>query len=488
MKKAASAGDMTMRSIQKGFSTLELLIAFTIGTLIISAVVSIAFGAQYWLLASRTSGEGLYKAKTMLEDVRSASRKDFQLASSSAYAADASDASCAAGGLCYYRETVVTDISPCSKETMARVEWRVENYSTTTSELHTSLASPNEIVSLGSDCVVSQPAGAWTGTGDDSVSGIPGTPTDLDVYDGITYITTDTAPFFAIVKTNSGGTLQAPVTFANGFTETVTLNAVDVARDQSTGRTYAYVARDDGAGQLGIIDVTDPYNPVQTVVPFKLPHSASPAWRIAFYARTVYITTLDATGNVLSIVNVNSPVFPQEKGSIDVGTSVFDLVLRNQYIGAAARRIAYVATPSNNNVLKAYDVTNPASISLLGSGPSGITRDGRALFLSGSKAYIGLEGGSGDDLYVLDISSLTSGFPIRASKEIGGTVSSIRVSGDLTFVQRTTGTDRIMVLDTKTLTGSVGRDIGNLGDTAMDIDGASVFAGAAGTVHRTFSP
>ena len=466
--------------MKRGFSTLELLIAFAIGSLIIVAVVSIAFGAQYWLIASQTSGEALYKAKTMLEDMRSSAAQSFELASSSPYQADDD---CGTGTLCYYLESVVTDLSPCSKEAAAKVEWRIQGYGSTSTELHTSLADPNAIVSLGSDCPLAEPSGDWESTDDDTTGGILGTPRGLDTFDGITYIVTNQAPYLFIVDENGDS-----VSFTNGFTEIVPLNDIDVARDQSTGRLYAYVAREDPLAQLGIIEVTNPATPTAAATPFKLPDSGNAGFRVTVYARVAYVSTFDIGGREFTAVDVATPSFPVELGSADINTTAYDVVVRDEYVSGARKTLAYLATPSDDRVLQVWDVDDPDNMFERAAGPSGVDKDGRSVFLSGNKAYVGLESGTGDDLYMLDISRIASGIVTLDSAELGGSATAVRVSGDFAFVARTTGTDALVILNASTLDEIDTRGISNYADACLDLDGDTLYAASNGTLHRITSP
>ena len=71
--KAQSIG----KKYVNGFATLEILIAFAVLILSISAVILLAFGNQSIIVDSRTNSEALYKAQKMLEEARAASRQDF---------------------------------------------------------------------------------------------------------------------------------------------------------------------------------------------------------------------------------------------------------------------------------------------------------------------------------------------------------------------------------------------------------------------------
>src|SRR3989338_9394963 len=65
------------KKYMKGFATLEILIAFAVLILSISAVILLVFGNQSIIIDSQTNSEALYKAQKMLEEARAASKQDF---------------------------------------------------------------------------------------------------------------------------------------------------------------------------------------------------------------------------------------------------------------------------------------------------------------------------------------------------------------------------------------------------------------------------
>ena len=139
-----------------GFSTLELMIAMAIMSITLAGAVGATYATQYWLIASQTSNEGLYKAKTKIEDLRALVKQDFYQATSSALtrsedSTDPGDVACISGGLCYFTQATITDLSSCSKYVEARVSWQVSGYATTTTSLFTNLTNVSEAIALGGD-------------------------------------------------------------------------------------------------------------------------------------------------------------------------------------------------------------------------------------------------------------------------------------------------------------------------------------------------
>lgn len=462
--------------MSRGFSTIELLIAFAIAMLVIVAVVQVMFGAQYWLIASQTSSEGLYKAKTMLEDLRSAAEKDFQLASSTELLPDTLNSECIGGELCYYKSATISDISQCSKLAHAHVEWRVPGYGTTTSDLYTNLTSPNEIVKLGSDCSVNAPVGDWTGMSSDSLGGVSGTAHALDAQDGI-----------AFVATSAGLSAEGPsdsgfVAVASGF------NGLDVARDAVTGRTYAYMAGASSADQLKIYEVTDPSAPV-FVSQASLPGTAEQATSTTFYGRMVYVWTREGSGNDFYVFDVADPTNPVFRGSIELNTSVYGVHIRDQLIGGTVRRLAFLATSNTSREVRVLDVTDPTAMTTLAEANLPTSKPALSIFVAGSRIYVGLESGSEEELFVLDGSEemlLSGTLPVLSATETSPrSVTTLRVSSDMLFMVGINASSRIEVRDAHSPDTLIGTEsITGIAPSGFDLEDDTVYSVTAGGAVR----
>ena len=72
-------GQLIGKKYIKGMATLEILIAFAVLILCISAVIIVIFGNQSMTVDSQINNEAISKAQKMLEDARATSRFDFNL-------------------------------------------------------------------------------------------------------------------------------------------------------------------------------------------------------------------------------------------------------------------------------------------------------------------------------------------------------------------------------------------------------------------------
>ncbi len=435
--KAPSRGNLNT-----GFSTLEIMMALFIMVIVLAGAASANFAAEYWVITSETSNEALYKAKTTLENYRAIAREDFYRATTSPFTRD-EDASCAGGGLCYFIQSAASDLSSCSKYVEARVDWQVDRYPTTTVALFTNLTNVPEAVAVGGDCLLSAPAGDWTGIAASStVDALSGNQTGLDALNGNAYITMDQSPWL-LVK-SAGSPSFSGCSGCNG-----PYNGLDAARDPSTGRTYAYVAATT-TSQFQIVDVTDTTNPsliASRPLAGVTPGANSQGWKIAYYGQKAYIATRYIIGSTpeFHVFDVGNPYSPVELGAKDIDTSPYDIVVRDQMFGGSLRRFAYLATTHDGREVMILDVTDPALIPApivldLPDTPCSLANkpDATALFLLGNTLWVGREHSAScsalPDLYAVDVSNPLA--PAIVSQiSVGSTILGLRVSGGKAYIE-----------------------------------------------------
>lgn len=475
----------------KGFSTLELMIALAILSLVMGGVVLANYNSGYWSIASQTHNEALYKAKTMLEDLRATSRGDFYSATSSALSVDM-DAACAGGGLCYFTSSVVTDLSMCSKYAKANVFWQVPNYPTTTVSLYTNLTNTTEAISLGGDCFLNTPAGEWqnmvSGGVPTSLSSISG----LDTLDGTLYVSSLASPYLQLVQDS----------FVSSCTNCAgPYNAIDAANDQTNGRTYVYAAASTTQTQLQIIDVTDKNNPaVVGSTTLATITGAAPGWRIASYGRYVlltarYISNSPTQDFEFHIFDVSNPSAPAEVGKAKLNTSVYAILVHDQEVSGMMRRFVYLGTTGAQE-LRIFEIgtSTPVSVSevpcVACDLPGGQTL--KSLTLLGNTLYAGRESTpGGSDLYAFDVTNpATVSILGQTDLGTGRGVVALRASGRLLFVgtQNTVGTGgQVELWDSNPSTFSLGAQkvvaLPTLVEGGFDLDEALYVAGT-GVVQK----
>lgn len=432
MKQARSFGKPPL---SRGMSTLEILIAFAILTLSLTAVIMVVFGNQSLAIDTQTNIEALTKAQARLEIARAASREDFNSV--------VTDTAVSMSGIPYTETLTVTDPTECKKQVISTVSWSAGSR-TLTVDLTTFFTDIAGFLALGGDCPTDSSGKKWDDPQQfafDTLS--PGKSTAIDALDSIAYLGSDKKPFLEIADTRAAYLDQIHaqdffVTYANSFNsdgETINqINDIDVASIDD--KVYAFIATASTTAQFAVIDVTDIQNPVfltsRQLSGVTASDSTAWGWRIYYYDEKVYITARETAGPELHVFNVSNPANPTESpgnggGSMELNTTVNDFVVRNG--------LAYLADDSDaRGEILIYDVSVPSAITELVGARTNLSgnQNGMSVSLIGAKLYFGRQSTSGGpELYIFDATSpetATAGLPILGTpKEIGGDVLGIEV-------------------------------------------------------------
>lgn len=431
-----------VRKPTKGVSTIELLIAFAILTLTLTAIISLAFGNLSVTVDTQVSDEALARANREMEKTRALAQSNFLSASSTSKTETV-------GNITYTLSMLVSDVSPCEKIATSTVSWNqgaLRPLSTSVVSLITDVAGA---LSLGGDCSPTIPTGNWRNPQHlGSLNSIAAT--GIDVRNRIAYL--------ALKKTNPANSADLWIIDATVSTAPTTLfqgdinnykgfNAIDVATS-TNGHLYAYVASDlAGSGQIQVIDVTNSASPTRVATASStLPRAVTGIARSLYYydeklyVGTQYLACASCAGNVnneFHIFDVSDPTHPVWQASIKVNRNVNSIMVQNGY--------AYLAigpgTAGPYTPFKIYDV-NPSSGTYLQEKGSLVTtgnEEGTAVYVLGNRAYLGLEHtpSSRPDLFVLNVSNPSSVQTVTSTAlglHSGSAVTGIRVSQNLIFV------------------------------------------------------
>jgi Tfp pilus assembly protein PilV len=457
---------------KKGSSTLEILIAFAVLILAVTAVIMVSFGNQSNSVDTQTNNEALYKAQAMLEEARARSRTDF-LSLNTSSSTEMSDP------LLFQKDLIISDLTQCKKQATSTITWATTTPRTQKIELTTFLTDTAGVLAFGRDCDVNPPFGDWSHPAERSGLNID-KATGVDVDYHLAFLTLNKTPNasddLAIVDVTSSTSpaILSRVDVKNepGF------NAIDVATS-TDGHLYAYIANNNPIGQLLIMDVTIPTAPV-FVASSTLPGITTGVGRsIFYYNEKVYIGTeyfVCAGCNELHIYDVSNPASPVWSDSINVNRNVNAMFVRNGLIYIATGP----GTPPAYNPLKIYDAnfSSPTYKQEVGSFTATGDEQGTAVYLLGNKLYLGLERATGGrpDFYVLDVKKPSS-ISIFASKNLGltpswATVVGIRVLGNLGFVGMSGSNQNLMIMDISKTTLSTDSPIGsfNFSQTTTGMD------------------
>ena len=425
---------------QKGFSTLEMLIAMFVLLLSLTAVISVSFGNQSLIIDSQTNAEALNIAQGLLEKAQADARKDFNIVNPVAQTETAD-------GFKYWTEVKQEDGDYFTKLVTAHVEFPEDSGRRGDTELTAVVANFNNAVG-GDTCssVLLPDAAAWKSpeiknmvTGFDGLAHVSGKfpITDVDAYKGRLYITVgetenEDDPVFFIFDIdkliNDPG--HALLGSADNATSTISgLNAVAVAEDPATGNTYAYLANNNDDSQLQVIDVTDPGD-IDTggFADWELKYAGTGKGNSIFYRNGyIYLGLTSAGGDSeFHIIDTHDPL---EASGKDVGQwssnkhDINAIYVRGRY--------AYLAIPetdSGKNLI-ILEISNAASPESVGSFSDG-GNNGKSLFMAGDALYLGRTLG-GTELTVLDVGDpASSTLPIMAGRDdINVSVDGVIVRG-----------------------------------------------------------
>jgi hypothetical protein len=442
----------------KGFSTIELLIAFAVATLFLTGaamlslgssggnnssggIASVAFGAQTIGMDTSFSNHGLYQALSQIKDAIASTTEDWNV---SPLPWTISDSPNPTGDyrIGYSQANEITDISPCIKFIESTASTTSDNDRPLTFSFGTYVSNIAEALALGGGCDPT-PTGEWDNPIDPdwktSPADIQGTQTSVDaaIINGDLYAFVTTSQTSASQKDDLWiidlSDIENPDVINSLETGTTTatentkgLNDIDVVKTSSG--TYAYVLQNTNVDQLQAIDVSDPENlstaDITDTISLQTygvsPGGSNPIPKaITYYDDRLYIGLYTTVGPELLVFDVaTDPAHPTFVGSIanSFDHSINDIVVRGDY--------AYLAIkpgnpPSGNNTkeLMIIDVSGNTPTNT-GKGynaqevANGDTEAATTLYAIGNRLYMGRErvsnSASEKDFYVFDISSSTN--------------------------------------------------------------------------------
>lgn len=430
----------------KGMSTFELLLAFSILSLSLTAVISMVYGNQSAMVDTQTTTEALNRAQKFIEQERALAASDFLAASTTSTTESI-------GSQTYTEAMLVADITPCKKIATSTVSWNNGTLRPQKIELATILTDIPGTRALGGDCPTSAPVNGWTNPtrfASDTFS--PGKPLALDVLDRIVYVAEDKTPFLMIANTKNATLHQTNglfVTYTNGFDAGNQINSIDAIQwtNPATGakKVYVFAAMNTTSNQLKVIDVTVPTAPnVVSVVSLSscVTGSFPQGWQVLAYGNRLYLTVRETAGPELHVFDISTPSTPTElsigSGSckgLELTDTAEQMAVHDQTVGGISKRYLYLATDESDREIRVLDVTNSLSISEATHVDLAGGQDGASVYLLGTKLYFGRKSvASGAELYLYDASNPVTGLLLLGSKDIGTDVLGIRVAGPLAFL------------------------------------------------------
>jgi len=371
---------------KKGFATLEILIAFTVVILSISAVIMVTFSNQSVAVDSQTNIEAISGAQAMLEQARATSRQDFDLVINIPVTSD---------GI-YQKSLTIQTLNSDTKKATSTVTWNngarkpAVNLVTLFTNFKNSRDTCNPTITGGWQNPQITTYEFGKDLLGDSLNIFP--ISAVDVFKGKLFVTVDNSsannlPTFFEFNLSDPKTPALPASIDNASTVSAGLNAVAISDN------YAYVANaytgsastcteDDNCAQLQVIDIPS----LKVVKNLKIPGITSggklaAGTNIFYYQGYLYLgLAKTASGSEFNIIDVSTPSNPIYKGGYRVGNTVNSIFVKNNY--------AYIAT-SNNENLTILDISNPSNPTRAGgySFPSG--PNGESVYAKGNTVYLG---------------------------------------------------------------------------------------------------
>lgn len=148
-----------------------------------------------------------------------------------------------------------------------------------------------------------------------------------------------------------------------------------------------------------------------------------------------------STANELVVVDISNPLVPYFRGAINTGTGI------NKIAFDPVRNYIFAANASKTNQLQVISVTNPDTLVLKKQyGISGNTQTGRSIDYENNKVYLGTEGPTTAEFYVIDVTNATSPV-VKGSVKVGNDVNDVMVYGNYAYIGSDYNTHEVGIIN-----------------------------------------
>ncbi len=409
---------MVVKKPESGFSTLEILIAFSVVVFCISAttVPILEIHSNLVDLQIRASAQELISQK--IREIQILSNNNFYDVYSTEYSKDG-----------FIVKQKVEDVDPWTKLVILTVIWT--DLKQNQSELERKTVVTNWQSGLGSSTCDLFLNGDWSQPQIISSTSLAqnNKPTGIDVLNGFAYITTDSnlpsEPDFYIFDLSIQGSpvISAALNTGPG------LVAVHVAGN------FAYVANTSTNSQLQIINISDPTQP-QLISSYKIPgvivsNGAGVGRSLWFSENKIYLGLTKANGPEFNVIDVSDPQNPNLLGSFETNTVVNDIFLSNN--------LAFIAT-STEQQLRTLNVSNPSQVVIVSnfSAPGWQRQDGESLSVLGTSIFFGRSVGGFNNVLEHELFGLSvvidQSFFTNFSKDTGSSIKAMIAHHQFLFI------------------------------------------------------
>ncbi|MBY0310190.1 hypothetical protein K2Q16_03545 [Patescibacteria group bacterium] len=462
-----------------GFSTIEILLSFTVGTLFLTAALMLVvsgpgLNTRYSLDSSNTlvldaalDTLGLSLLTQSLTSTTAALQTQWHRSISGSIRIDQGYAK---------NPPYITDISPCLKVVTNEISWLLGGGRVRNSSLSGVVSNEQITGALGGDCDSVPTSADWFAPQVLSRHSITsGTPVALDVLGGAVYLS-DAAGMLHIINLQGNAINENGDFITPPFAAGATLFDVDVADhvDPTTGdrHRYAYTVRNSTSDQLQVIDVDNHTAPTSTpgmIVTFggaNPPRGSFPqGWRLTYYDRMVYALSRETAGFEFHIFDVGDPTRPRGVGpGFEVNGTANDIAVTDVFLPTTTQRIAILGTERSAHEIMVLNVSNPLTPTLITSLDLPTTFDVRSLYLIGNRLYVGRNRTTGGPELLVFEMTYSSTLPLQLTLtqlgtgvEIGADVTSIKVSGVQAFITTANANDAFQIFTIEKPTENITR-------------------------------
>lgn len=456
---------MNDHSSLSGFSTLELLIAFSVGMSFLSAAMMLVTNddniSQLFSLHSDNAialnisndSIGIFRTRENLNSTLALLRENWH-----------ETISTTTNKIYGFEEqpAIIADISPCLKLVAAHTIWNASSNNPSYSFIPTLISNQKTLQALGEDCDALPIKNNWnTPQLISSFSSSSARFNAIDVLNPVIYTSDSNGNLNLFTNSNPQG-MSAVI--SSTFSTGVLINDIDVARwtDPLSGvqKTFAYLMRHATSTQLEVVDVTDTTSPVTSPTSIKKFNGSNPprgsfpqGWKLVYFDKFIYALTRETAGFEFHIFNVQDPLNPLEIGpGLELNGTANDIAVIGLRIGGAEHRLLFLATERAAAEIMVLDVTNPLAPNILTTLDLPTNLDALSVYALGNKLFVGRQQfTNGPELIMYDVTFSTTTPLIVSFKQAGqginnnGSITSIRATNNLLFLSTSLANDSFQI-------------------------------------------
>lgn len=448
-----------MQMNSKGFSVIEVLLAASILGLIVTAFMgAFIYGSESTALAGQRA-RALFLADEGLEASRNIRDERFSNLSDGVKGLSISASQWTFSGSSditdnfYTRQTTINTVDSRRKKIVSTVSWQQNNQRAGTSSFEGRLTNWRRNFAN------------WASPTRESSVDLPGG----DNAGEIALLRSSSVTYAIVVRASGPNAELYVIDVSNPAvpTQTGSLELGVAAKDVSVCGNYAAVASVSSSQELQVINLTTPSNPSLEGT-FDLSGDAN-AISVACSGTTVFLGRAASAQSEIYAISIATPTAPSVLSSLELGANAdaakIVLAQNNQYL--------YVASPLNSSELFLVSVSNPSSISLVGTFDASGVSDGTSVTAFSTYAVLGREDGT---VLIIDASSPSSPTLVNSAIDIGTNVQDLALGvGDVyIFVASNTASTPTKVIDVSNpsnpvILGSVSM-LGNTKGVVWDFD------------------